>query len=306
MTEASTMPGRLIEVTEHVYVYEQPPGGWCVNNAGIVVDNDTALVIDTAATEFRARCLRRTVDNVAAGPRRIVVNTHAHGDHTFGNYVFGPAATIIAHPHCREEMARTGLALSELWPETDWGSIELALPNITVADRLALRYGTKSAEVIHVGPAHTAGDLVVWLPEPGILFAGDVLFSSVTPFHLFGSVVRTLAAIDRLRELRPRVVVCGHGPVAGPEVLDENSDYLRWIRQLAEKGKAADRTPLDAARDANLHRFAHWVDPERIVGNLHRAYLDLDGQVPEDAPDYAAILAEMVDFNGGKAPTCHA
>ncbi|QXJ23403.1 MBL fold metallo-hydrolase [Actinomadura graeca] len=302
-TTTPTTTAQVIELAGRVHVYEQAPGGWCVNNAGIVVDGRGALVIDTAATETRAKRLRDAVDGLASGPRRVVVNTHAHGDHTFGNHVFGPATTVIAHEDCRTDMDRHGLALTGLWPGTDWGEIELVLPDITVTDGLTLRYGSEAAEVVHVGPAHTEGDLVVWLPGPRILFAGDVLFSQVTPFHLFGSVRGTLAAIERLRDLGPRTVVCGHGPVAGPDVLEENASYLRWILRLAESGTAAGETPLEVAGGADLGRYGQWIDTERIVGNLHRAYLEMDDATPGGPIDYADVLADMVAYNDGE-PAC--
>jgi cyclase len=241
---------------------------------------------------------------LGGGPRRIVVNTHAHGDHTFGNFVFGAAATVIAHERTRTELTRTGLALTTLWPDNDWGDIRLVPPSITVTDRLTVHVGDRTAELIHVGPAHTTGDLVVWLPEDRVLFAGDVLMSGATPFHLFGSVRGGLVAIETLRALRPVTVVCGHGPVCGPEVLDTCAAYLRWIQELAAWGRAAGRTPLEVARLAGPGDFGDLIDRERIVGNLHRAYAELgDGELGESL-DAAAVFTEMVDYNDGRLPTC--
>lgn len=294
----------LVEVADSVFAYEQAPGGWCVNNVGILADGDGAVLIDTVATESRAHRLRRAVDRLTTGPRRTVVNTHAHGDHTFGNFVFGAAATVIAHEDSRTEMDATGLALTGLWPDVDWGNVEVTLPSVTVHDTLTVHVAGKRAELIHIGPAHTRGDIVVWLPEDRVLFAGDVLMSGVTPFHLFGSVRGGLAAIERLRALRPATVVCGHGPVCGPEVLDQCADYLRWVRDLATAGNAAGRTPLTVAKQADRSRFDHLLDPERLVGNLHRAYAELGDQELGVPLDNAAIFGEMVTYNDGMLPTC--
>jgi cyclase len=295
---------RLVEIADSVYAYEQPNGGWCVNNAGVLVDDAGVVVIDTVATEKRAHLLRESVDGLARGSRRIVVNTHAHGDHTFGNFVFGQQATLIAHERAREDMAATGLALTGLWPETDWGQIDITLPSVTVNDDLTLHLGDRIARLIHVGPAHTTGDIVVWLPAERVLFAGDVLMSQVTPFNLFGSVEGGLAAIEKLRSLRPEVVVCGHGPVAGPEVLDTCADYLRWIQRMAAQASSAGVAPLEAARQVDLGEFAGLIDPERIVGNLHRAYAERDGGELGAPLDAVAIFGEMVAYNGGRLPTC--
>jgi cyclase len=161
-------------------------------------------------------------------------------------------------------------------------------------------------DLIHVGPAHTTGDTVVWLPAERVLFAGDVLTSGCTPFVLMGSVAGSLRAVDRLRALRPRVVVGGHGPVCGPDVLDETAGYLRWLTQTARDARAAGLTPLAAAREVGPGPYGEWLDPERVVGNLHRAYAELRGE-PEGAPlDVGAIFGEIVEYLGGRLPVCAA
>jgi cyclase len=297
-------PPSMVEVAEDIYAYTQPPGGWCLSNAGVIVGPDSALVVDTLATESRARRLREALDGLCPGPGRMLINTHHHGDHIFGNQVFGPSATIFAHELARTEIAETGLALTTLWPQVEWGEIHVVLPTVTFADRLTIYVGSRRAELIHVGPAHTTNDVVVWLPDERVLFAGDVVLSGATPFNLMGSMSGALAAIERLRALDPRTVVCGHGPVAGPEVLDENADYLIWIQRLADQGIGRGSTPLQVARDADLAIFDHLLDPERIVGNLHRAYADREGG-PAGRPLHVVdIFHEMVEFNGGRLPTC--
>ncbi|SDD12388.1 MBL fold metallo-hydrolase [Actinokineospora iranica] len=297
-----------VEVGDGVFAYTQPPGGWCVSNAGVIAGRDGAVVVDTLATQRRARRLREFVDGLPVGPRRTVVNTHHHGDHTFGNQVFGPAAAIVAHERAAEEMAETGLALTSLWPEVEWGDVRVTLPTATFTDRITLTVGDTRVELIHVGPAHTTNDVVAWLPESRVLFAGDVVLAGCAPFSLMGSVSGTLAAIERLRGLDPATVVCGHGPVTGPEVFEENAAYFRWIQRCAATGVAQGWTPLRTARELGLGEFAHLLDPERVVGNLHRAFaehLDAPAGAAAGAPmDVPPVFGEMVDYNDGKLPTC--
>ncbi|MGH3889204.1 MAG: MBL fold metallo-hydrolase [Pseudonocardiaceae bacterium] len=305
MPDVQTAPPRsMIEVAEDIYAYIQPPGGWCLSNAGVIVGPDGALVVDTLATESRSRRLRDALDGLCPGPGRMLVNTHHHGDHIFGNQVFGPSATIFAHERARTEIAETGLALTTLWPDVEWGDIHVVLPTVTFVDRLTVYIGARRAELIHVGPAHTTNDVVVWLPDERILFAGDVVLAGATPFNLMGSVSGALTAIERLRELGPDIVVCGHGPVTGPEVFDENADYLTWIQRLAERGAAQGSTPLQLAQETDLAMFDHLLDPERIVGNLHRAYAELEGGPAGRPLDVVGVFGEMVKFNGGRLPTC--
>ncbi|QYN34079.1 MBL fold metallo-hydrolase [Pseudonocardia sp. DSM 110487] len=303
MTATAAATERTVEVADGVHAYLQEPGGWCVSNAGIVVGDDGAVVIDTLATERRAALLRTTVDELCPASRRIVVNTHHHGDHIFGNHLYGPEATIVAHDGARAEMRETGLALTRLWPDVEWGDVRVTLPTVTFTDRLALTVGGRRIELIGVAPAHTTNDVVAWIPDDRVLFAGDVALAGSTPFTLMGSISGSIVAVERLRRIGPRTIVCGHGPVAGPEVLDETIEYLRWIQRLADAGVRKGRTPLEVARDAD-GRFSHLLDPERIVGNLHRAYAEIEGGPPARPLDVIGIFGEMVEFNEGRLPTC--
>jgi cyclase len=305
LSSHNTAPSpKLIEVAENVYAYTQLPGGWCLSNAGVILGPDGAVVVDTLATERRARRLLETVEGLDPGPARTLVNTHHHGDHTFGNHVFGRAATIVAHDHARPEMAATGLGLTKLWPDVDWGDVRVSLPTVTFPDRITLHVGDRPVELLHVGPAHTTNDIVAWLPDERVLFAGDVVLSESTPFNLMGSVRGGIVAVDKLRDLGAESVVCGHGPVTGPEVFDLTTNYLGWIEELASGGAAKGLTPLEVARETDLGSYGDLLDPERIVGNLHRAYAEL-GTGPLGEPlDVVAVFEQMVAFNDGQLPTC--
>ncbi|MEU9235798.1 MBL fold metallo-hydrolase [Streptomyces subrutilus] len=294
------------EIADGVYAYVQGDGGWCLNNAGLVAGgNGQSLLVDTVATERRARDLRAEVLRLVPKPPRALVNTHFHGDHTFGNYLF-PEAVVIAHEQTRTMMDLAGLHLTGLWPDVCWGDLELALPDVTYRDALTLHIGGVRAELLHLGPAaHTTNDTAVWLPEQRVLFAGDLVMSNAAPFCLMGSVSGSLAAMERLRALGAETVVPGHGPVGGPELIDANEAYFRWIAELAARGAAAGLTPLELAAEAQPGPFADLLDAERLVPNLHRAYAELAGAAPGAPLDVGALFQEMARFNGG-LPACRA
>ncbi|UGQ11786.1 MBL fold metallo-hydrolase [Yinghuangia sp. ASG 101] len=308
-----TAPGRTtaaphtLEVADGVFAYVQPDGGWCVNNAGIVRDGSSAALVDTAATVARARALRTAVERLTAAPPEVLVNTHHHGDHFFGNQVFAPRSLVVAHELARVEMAQAGLGLTAMWPDVDWGEIDLTLPVLTFRDRITLHTGALRLELMHVGPAHTTNDVVVWVPERRVLFSGDVLLSGATPYCLMGSIEGSLRAVERLRGLGATTIVPGHGPIGGPELLDATRDYLEWVRSLARDGTAAGLTALEIARAADLGPFSELLDSERLVGNLHRACAELDARDDElGRPlDVVASFREMVEFHG-RLPDCHA
>nr|WP_242687706.1 MULTISPECIES: MBL fold metallo-hydrolase [unclassified Actinopolyspora] len=273
-----------------------------MNNAGAVADSGEVVVIDTAATEARARSLRTTLATATGAPARTVVNTHFHGDHMFGNFVFRPEAAVVAHERARTEGAAAGLGMSGLWPDVEWGNIELVLPTITYQDRLTLHVNEQRMELYHPGPAHTLTDTVVWIPEHLVLFTGDIVMSGATPFCLMGSISGSLRAVRRLRELGARTVVAGHGPVGGPELFDNTESYLCWIQRIAADGYERGTPPLELAAEIDLGEFSELLDPERLVGNLHRAYAELRGDSEGSELDVLAVFREMMEYHGGPLP----
>jgi cyclase len=110
--------------------------------------------------------------------------------------------------------------------------------------------------------------------------------------------------VAALRELDAETIVPGHGPVCGPEVIDQVLAYLNFVMDLARAGTAAGVPPLEAARSARLDDFAGLTDPERLAGNLHRAYADLSGAAPGAPIDVGAALADMIAYNGGRPLAC--
>ncbi|MFE2475459.1 MBL fold metallo-hydrolase [Streptomyces sp. NPDC001194] len=296
----------LVQPATGVYAYVQPDGGWCLNNAGFVSDGGRTLLIDTAATERRALALREAV--VAAGVPlpTTVVNTHHHGDHTYGNAVFAPGALILGHDDARTEQLAAGHQLELIWPDTDFGSVEITAPDLTYNDRMTFHLGETEVRVIHPGVAHTTGDSIVFLPRQGIVFTGDLVFAEGTPFLAMGSLAGSLRALELLRSLGAETVVPGHGPLTDPSAYEATERYLRYVAELAREGRAKGLSPLEVARAADLGEFAAWRESERLVANLHRAYAELAGEA-EGAPlNILAVLQDMTVMNGGTPILCHA
>lgn len=213
----------LTELAPGVHAFIQPDGGWCLNNAGFVTDGDATLVVDTAATERRARLLRRRIAESGAPAPRTLVNTHHHGDHTYGNAVFAPEATVLGHASCRRELLAAGHQLHAVWPEVEYGDIRLTAPEVTYTDELTLHTGDIEVRLLHPGVAHTTGDTLVWLPRQRLVYAGDLVFHGGTPFILMGSLTGSLRALELLRSLDAVTVVPGHGPVTGPRCTTASS-----------------------------------------------------------------------------------
>jgi cyclase len=303
--EHGLAPPRAIEVADRVYAYVQPDGSWWINNTGFVVGTRYVLGIDSCATEARTAAYLEAVKDVAGSAPTVLVNTHHHGDHTNGNCLL-PYATIIGHERCRELMLETGiLRLEGIWDPVEWGELTAAPPFVTFEDRLNLFVDDLLVELHHFGTAgHTTNDVVAWIPERRVLFSGDLVFNGGTPFVLMGSVQGSLSVLARLVEFDIDVLVPGHGEPCTIEAIDRVGEYLRFVQDTAIAGRAAGMTPLEAARHADLGPFAELTDPERIVGNLHRAYAECAGAMPGDPIDLVAALGDMVTYNGGRPLRC--
>ena len=293
----------LREVSDGVFAYVQLDGSWGLNNTGFFVGADGVLVIDTCFTERRSRAFLDAVRGVTDRPLRTLVNTHHHGDHTHGNWLL-PDATIVGHQLCREAVISSGHAAFGLFPGVEWGEVPVTPPFLTFDERLHLYVDDLAVELTFMGPAHTTNDVIAWVPERKLLFAGDLVFNGGTPFVVMGSVAGSIAAVERLQALGAETIVPGHGDVCGPERLQDQLDYLRFVQDLADQVVSTGASVLEVARATDLGRFGEWHDTERIVGNLHRAVAEARGLAAGGDMDILGPIGEMLEYNGGRPLRC--
>lgn len=300
--------GETIEVEPGIYAYIQPDGTWYINNTAFLVGRNGVVSIDTCSTRARTLEYLAAIAEITDAPVRTLVNTHHHGDHTHGNCLI-PGATIVAHRRTREAMLAFGLGFDQLdlvWGEVDWGELELEPPFLTFEDRITVHVDDLECRVIHTGgPAHTTDDSYVWIPERKVLIAGDLIFNRGTPFVLMGSIRGLIDVLtSQIAPLAAETIIPGHGPVCGPEVIDEIVDYLHYVQQIADRGIRDGLSPLEAAQTHGPGPFAHLSDAERLVGNLHRAYSEHRGE-PLGAPiDVPAAMLDMIVYNDGQPLRC--
>lgn len=306
--EVGVSAGRLHEIADGVFAWVQPDGSWWINNAGAVAGPDGTLIIDTCATETRTRSFLDAVDAATnSAPIRTAVNTHEHGDHTYGNCLLPLAATLIGHPNMRAGLLADPVidGCPPVWePVPDWGTVVKRVPDIAMHGRLDVFLGARCVELHHPGyPAHTTGDLVAWLPDERVLFTGDLIFHGLTPLVMAGSVQGALHSLAWIAEFDPEILVPGHGPLVTNDdlaaVLGDHEQYYRFVQETAEAGIGEGATPLEAATAASLDAFDGWADAERLVLNLHRAYADA-GQATFDL---LAAFGDAIAWNGGPLTT---
>ncbi|MFE9452162.1 MBL fold metallo-hydrolase [Streptomyces sp. NPDC006739] len=301
---ADALEGRLVTVVDGVHAWIQEDGTWWINNAGAVTGDEGTILVDTCATAERTTAFLSAVEKASGGaPIRAAVNTHLHGDHTHGNALLPETTLIVGHEETRRGILADTLltATPPVWAPTPvWGIREHRAPTVVPDGDLTLHTGDRRVVVRHPGhPAHTAGDLVAWLPEERVLFTGDLVFHQVTPMILMGSLEGALRSLDWMADFGAEHLVPGHGPLVTGDlidgVLDAHARYYRLVEDTARHGRREGLSPLEAARTCDLGEFAAWPDAERIVLNLHRAYADADGK----EPDLVAALTDAVTFNGG-------
>lgn len=144
--------------------------------------------------------------------------------------------------------------------------------------------------LLEVGPAHTAGDVVVHLPDDGVVFTGDILFHGGHPVVWAGPVAKWVAACDRLLELDAPVVVPGHGPLATPSAVADLKGYFEYLTNEARPRHDAGMSAMEAALDIDLGPYAEWGEAERVAANVRALYRDFGD---ESAADVFTVMGEM-------------
>lgn len=301
----------LHDLGNGLYAYLLPDGSWGWSNAGLIADGGQTLLVDTLFDlPLTSEMLASMRDAVPAAKRiGALVNTHGNGDHTFGNQLV-EGARIIASKGCVEDMKHRppeqfqewlanwrdmGMA-GKFWYEVmgsrfDFSGIRLTLPNETFDGELALKVGDKDVQLVDVGPAHTRGDVLVYVPQDRVVFTGDILFVGGHPAIWAGPVSNWIKACDRILAWDVEAIVPGHGPITDKSGVREFRDYLVYLMAESRKCYDAGMTFQQAADHIALDRWA-WDDEERIYVNVHACYREIAGEAGK-RPDVMQMLALM-------------
>lgn len=311
-------PG-LQDLGNGCWAYVQPDGGWGWNNAGLIVDGDETLLVDTLFDlKLTATMLDRMRDAVPAA-RRIdtLVNTHSNGDHTFGNQLV-EGAKILTTRTVSELMAkdgpeflqpilmnpeaygRAGAFLAECFAPFDMSGIVLPPTDATFDGSLDLKVGDKAVRLIDLGPAHTPSDTVVFVPEDRTVYTGDLLFIGGHPIMWAGPMTGWIAACDTMLGWDVDTFVPGHGPICTKHEVREFRDYLAFLIDEARRRFDAGMSYEEAANDIRFGRYDGWAESERTVANMWALWGEFSGQRPDaDLLEIFAGMARYVDRRRG-------
>lgn len=304
----------LTDLGNGSYAWLQPDGGWGWSNAGLVTDSGESLLVDTLFDKrLTAEMLdaMRRAEPAATASFDWLVNTHSNGDHCNGNELVA-GAEIVASRACAEEMRHENPAMMATmmarapemgevgeffrycFGEFDFRGIEQRPPTRTFEGALTLDVGSKRVHLKQVGPAHTAGDVLAWVPAERIVYTGDILFIEGHPILWAGPVQNWLDACDYILGLHPALVVPGHGPITDARGVRAVQDYLCYVRDEARRRYDAGLSVLEAARDISLADFDSWGDAERIAVNVAVLYKEFAGDTsPNNVAELFALMARL-------------
>jgi glyoxylase-like metal-dependent hydrolase (beta-lactamase superfamily II) len=188
-------------------------------------------------------------------------------------------------------MGQLGEYVGRIFGPFKFDDITLTLPNETFEGSLDLEVGDKTVRLLEVGPAHTQGDTMVYIPDDKVIFTGDILFIGGHPIIWAGPTSNWIRASDLILSLDVETIVPGHGPITDKKGVTEVKGYLEYIFDEARKRHDAGMPAFEAAKDIPLDRYATWTDGERIAVNIVSIYRELSGDSTH--PDVMGLFAHM-------------
>ena len=293
----------LHELGDGLYVYLQPDGGWGWSNAGLITAGGTSMLVDTLFDLTLTKAMLEAMAPITdQNPIGQAFNTHGNGDHWYGNELLPENIPILASAGAVEVMkASPPNAVHMLFNEIDLGpefeafakrnmrrfdfaSVTGRLPTDTFEQTRDLTVGDRAITLIELGPAHTNGDAIAYVPDADAVFTGDILFIEGTPLMWAGPISNWIAACDKIIELNPATIVPGHGPVTDASGVKDVQRYLTYVENEARQRFDAGMDEEAAADDIDLADFRDWGDAERIAANVANLYREFDPSLPKLSP----------------------
>jgi cyclase len=311
----------VYRLTPKTYAWMVPNGSWGETNFGLIDCGGKSIVIDTG---WDLHCAREFLDGAAElllrSPVHNVINTHADGDHCWGNQLFADMPIIathacIGHMHhvtpasmrllsaaasVMRRLPVAGLDVLGYYAGTmiapyDFTGIRIVVPNQGFSGETTIALNGIELVLMEVGPAHTPGDAMVYVPSEKVLYAGDVLFTGSTPVIWAGPIANILAGLRKIIALDPDFIVVGHGPLATLSDVEMQIAYWELLQEelhrCRQQGMNSDQAAASLLISAKFQNslFAQWDSPERLLRNAEALYEEW-GEQPSRLPEPLAKL----------------
>lgn len=285
---AGSLPApQIVKVNARVFALIGPMGlpnarnqGYMVNST-LIIGKTGAILIDTGFSDEIGQHLRKTVAKLTPKPVKVIINTHHHGDHVFGNSAF-PEARVLSTEMCRKLLIEG---------EADWiatleGAVGRKFPNTRAVPASETYAGNSRSEVEIDGvklviwapeAAHTLGDLMVWLPDDQVLVGGDILVNRITPNFRDAVVKKWVDTLAEVKTLPAKLIIPGHGPVMKPAEAAAMHARMAALYAGVEEGYKAGLTDSEIRAKLDLSAWKRLLEFDvHMGGNINRTYLEIE------------------------------
>lgn len=298
------------------YAWLAPYGSWGWSNAGLVVDGEESLLVDTL---YDLKLTREMLDAMAraeplaAASFNTLVNTHANGDHCHGNeLVLGadiiaskasaaemqdlPPEAMVALMDAAGDMGPVGEYFRHCFGAFQFQGIRHTPPTRTFESQLSVQVGDKTVQLLEVGPAHTRGDVLAYCAADKTVFTGDILFIEGTPIMWEGPVANWIKACELIQAMDVETIVPGHGPITDKAGVGKVKAYLEYVRDQARLRFDHGMDAFEAAKDIELSEYSSWSDAERIAVNVDSLYREFNND--KTATEITELFTRMAHLAG--------
>ena len=256
---------RLTEALPNIYCMVDLTGNGA--NAAFITTKEGVIVIDTRGSKQEAAQVLKAIRKMTNQSVVYVVNSHFHKENISGNGVFKSARTIIAQKRAQ--------AMTVLEAEREKRKVTPA--NLSFKKKLELKLGKYHLKLIHPGPAHTDGDLYIYIPKWRIIITGGLVSNRIIPFLGDSNIESWIHALVEMEDLDAEVIVPGHGPVGGKPIVTQMKHYLMELKRFVNDA-LDDRISLPGTitlvKEKLKAKYSKWKHFDRIDENIVRAYVE--------------------------------
>jgi glyoxylase-like metal-dependent hydrolase (beta-lactamase superfamily II) len=279
-TETLIFAGEVKTINVLKDVYTITDGDGVDTNTTFIITTEGVIIIDTRPTPSEARKVLKEIRKLTDLPIVYTINTHYHGDHTFGNQVFKSSKSIIAHKNVRDTLINSGqdhLSLFKTFGLPGMDEVEVTPPNILYEKEMEIWLGGYRLQLIYHGKGHTNGDTIIFIDQLRTVITGDLVFNKKIPYMADAYIEEWIKSLKYIELLKNETVIPGHGPIGGRPTVIAMKHYLidlkeSVLQQLNDK-KSLEETQ-SAVEPILRKKYKDWKQLDWIKGNIERAWLE--------------------------------
>jgi glyoxylase-like metal-dependent hydrolase (beta-lactamase superfamily II) len=269
---------KTIKVLENVYTITAGDG--VDSNTTFIITKEGVIVIDTRPTPTEAKKVLVEIRKLTALPIVYTINTHYHGDHTFGNQVFKNSKTIIAHKNVRNKLVESGqehLSLFKTFGLPGINEVEITPPNIIYEKEMEIWLGGYRLQLLYHGKGHTDGDTIIYIDQLRTVITGDLVFNKKVPYMADSYIDDWISSLKYIELLKNETVIPGHGPIGERTTIIAMKHYLMNLKELV-LAQLKDNKTLEETQEIVepilRKKYKDWKQLDWIKGNIERAWLE--------------------------------